>query len=64
MYVVDAGEPGSEGANDAAVMLHEGLPWSYWFPDAYPSSGICNAVKGAAPGMTVISGNIQVHDNK
>ena len=64
MYVVDAGEPGSEGANDAAVVRHEGFPWSFWFPDPYPSPGICDAVKTAAPGMTVISGNVQVHDNK
>jgi hypothetical protein len=64
MYVVDAGEPGSEGANDAAVVLHEGFPWSFWFPDPYPSPGICDAVKTAAPGMAVISGNVQVHDNK
>jgi hypothetical protein len=41
MYVVDAGEPGSEGANDAAVVLHEGFPWSFWFPDPYQATSRC-----------------------
>ena len=64
MYVVDAAAPGSVGVNDAAVVMHEGFPWSFWFPQPYPSPEMCDAVKGAAPGQSVISGDIQVHDNK
>jgi hypothetical protein len=61
MYVVDARVPGTL---EAAVLMHEGFPWSLWFPEPYPSPEICGAVKSAAPGMTVISGGVQVHDNK
>jgi len=62
MYVFDAGEPGTVGADDAAGVLHEGMPWSLWFPDPYPSPEICDAVKASVGGQTVISGNLQVHD--
>jgi hypothetical protein len=61
MYVIDARVPGTL---EAAVVMHEGLPWSFWFNEQYPSPEICAAVKSAAPGTTAISGDVQVHDNK
>ena len=64
MYVVDNGEPGAEGDDDVAVLLHEGMPWAIWFGSPYPSATICHDLKEAAFGAILAAGNIQVHDNK
>lgn len=64
MYVVDNGEPAGEDGDDAAVLLHEGMPWSMWFPSPYPSEAVCGALKSVVPFMTWAGGNIQVHDHQ